>query len=67
MYGDDGKSYWYTGITSAGADDSTIGFMLVDTRTKEAKLYRQLGATETAAMVSATGKVQEKIMKLNFL
>lgn len=60
VYGEDGKSYWYTGITSAGADDSTIGFMLVDTRSKEAKLYKQPGATETAAMVSATGKVQEK-------
>lgn len=60
VYGDDGKSYWYTGITSSGADDSTIGFMLVDTRTKEAKLYKQPGATETAAMRSAEGKVQEK-------
>ena len=66
VYGDDGKSYWYTGITSAGADDSTIGFMLVDTRTKEAKLYRQPGATETAAMVSATGKVQEKNYEATF-
>lgn len=60
VYGDDGKSYWYTGITSSGADDSTIGFMLVDTRTKEAKLYKQPGATEVAAMRSAEGKVQEK-------
>ena len=66
VYGDDGESYWYTGITSAGADDSTIGFMLVDTRTKEAKLYRQPGATETAAMVSATGKVQEKNYEATF-
>lgn len=66
VYGDDGKSYWYTGITSAGADDSTIGFMLVDTRTKEAKLYKQPGATETAAMVSATGKVQEKNYEATF-
>ena len=66
VYGDDGKSYWYTGVTSAGADDSTIGFMLVDTRTKEAKLYRQPGATETAAMVSATGKVQEKNYEATF-
>lgn len=66
VYGDDGKSYWYTGITSAGADDSTIGFMLVDTRTKEAKLYKQPGATETAAMVSASGKVQEKNYEATF-
>ena len=42
-------------------DESTIGFMLVDTRTKEAKLYKQPGATETAAMTSAEGKVQEKL------
>ena len=34
--------------------------MLVDSRTKEAKLYMQTGATETAAMTSAEGKVQEK-------
>ena len=60
VYGEDGKSYWYTGITSSGGDDSTIGFILVDTRTKEAKLYKQPGATETAAMTSAEGKVQEK-------
>lgn len=60
VYGDDGKSYWYTGITSAGGDESTIGFMLVDTRTKETKLYKQPGATELAAMRSAEGKVQEK-------
>ena len=60
VYGDDGKSYWYTGITSSGGDESTVGFMLVDSRTKEAKLYMQTGATETAAMTSAEGKVQEK-------
>ena len=66
VYGDDGKSYWYTGITSAGGDESTIGFMLVDTRTKEAKLYKQPGATETAAMKSAEGKVQEKNYQATF-
>ena len=66
VYGDNGKSYWYTGITSSGGDDSTIGFMLVDTRTKEAKLYKQPGATETAAMKSAEGKVQEKNYEATF-
>lgn len=60
IYGDDDRSYWYTGITSSGADESTVGFMLVDTRTKAAKLYKQPGATEVAAMNSAEGKVQEK-------
>ena len=66
VYGNDGKSYWYTGITSAGGDESTIGFMLVDTRTKETKLYKQPGATETAAMRSAEGKVQEKNYEATF-
>ena len=60
VYGDDGRSYWYTGITSKGADDSTVGFVLVDTRTKEANLYKQTGATEDAAQSSAQGSVQEK-------
>ncbi len=66
VYGDDNKAYWYTGITSSGGDESTIGFMLVDTRTKEAKLYKQPGATETAAMKSAEGKVQEKNYEATF-
>lgn len=66
VYGNDNKAYWYTGITSSGGDESTIGFMLVDTRTKEAKLYKQPGATETAAMKSAEGKVQEKNYEATF-
>ena len=60
VYGADGRSYWYTGISSRGTDNSTVGFMLVDTRTKKAHWYKQPGATEEQAMISATGKVQEK-------
>lgn len=60
VYGKDNRAYWYTGITSVGNDEGTVGFVLVDTRTKEATWYRQAGATETAAMESAAGKVQEK-------
>jgi hypothetical protein len=60
VYGKDNKSYWYTGLTSVGKDESTVGFMLVDTRTKEATYYKQSGATELAAQQSAEGKVQEK-------
>ncbi|WP_338793526.1 hypothetical protein [Bernardetia sp. MNP-M8] len=60
VYGEDNRSYWYTGLTSVGADEGTVGFVLVDTRTKEAKWYRQTGATEWAAQRSAEGKVQEK-------
>ena len=60
VYGEDNNAYWYTGLTSVGADESTVGFMLVNTRTKKAVWYKQSGATEYAAQKSATGKVQEK-------
>jgi hypothetical protein len=60
VYGDDGRSYFYTGLTSVGKDESTVGFVLVDTRTKDVRFYKQTGATETAAMASAQGSVQEK-------
>lgn len=60
VYGEDNNSYWYTGLTSVGADESTVGFMLINTRTKAAKWYKQSGATEKAAQGSAMGKVQEK-------
>jgi hypothetical protein len=60
VYGEDNRSYWYTGLTSVGADEATVGFVLVDTRTKKAVWYKQSGATEFAAQNSAIGKVQEK-------
>ena len=60
VYGEDNNSYWYTGLTSVGADEATVGFVLVNTRTKKAVWYRQSGATEIAAQKSARGKVQEK-------
>ena len=60
VYGKDNKSYWYTGLTSVGKDESAVGFVLVDTRTKESTFYKQGGATEFAAQSSAQGKVQEK-------
>ena len=66
VYGDTGDSYWYTGMTSVGGDESTVGFVLINTRTKEAKFYSQPGATERAAMQSAEGAVQEKGYKATF-
>jgi uncharacterized membrane protein YhaH (DUF805 family) len=60
VYGQNHKSYWYTGLSSVGKEESNVGFVLVDTRTKETTYYRQSGATEFAAQSSAEGKVQEK-------
>ncbi|MBB6459794.1 hypothetical protein [Flammeovirga kamogawensis] len=60
VYGSNDRAYWYTGLTSVGNDEGTVGFVLVDTRTKETIWYKQVGATEQAARQSAMGKVQEK-------
>lgn len=45
----EGQCYWYTGISSAGADNATSGFMLIDTRTGKANLYNISGINEVAA------------------
>ncbi len=50
--------YLYTGMTSATADESNIGFVLVNMRTKETKFYEVPGAEEYSAMSSAEGQVQ---------
>ncbi len=59
VLGSDGKVYYYLGLTSKGNDNSTVGFMMVDARTKSVKWYHQSGATEEAARGSAEGKVQQ--------
>jgi hypothetical protein len=58
IYGTDNRCYFYTGMTSVGSDQGAVGFVLVDTRTKQTHFYRISGATEVAAMSSAEGKVQ---------
>ena len=51
--------YAYTGVTSANADQSNLGFLLTNQRTKETKFYSAPGATEEAAQYSAMGVVQD--------
>lgn len=48
----------YTGVTSATADDSIIGFVLINQRTQESHFYSVAGATEASAQDSAEGQVQ---------
>ena len=50
--------YYYTGMTSVGVDSSSVGFMLINSRTGEKTFYKNSGATEEAGMSSAEGKVQ---------
>ncbi len=51
--------YMYTGVTSANADQSNLGFLLCNIRTKETHFYTAPGATEEAAQLSAQGVVQD--------
>ena len=53
-----GDVYVYTGITSVGGDESNIGFILTNQRTKDTKFYSIPGAEEYSAMSSAEGVVQ---------
>ena len=55
----DDDVYMYTGVTSVTADDSIIGFILSNQRTKETTFFKQSGATEYSAQLSAEGKVQQ--------
>ena len=51
--------YMYTGVTSVTSDQSNIGFILTNQRTKETHYYPCAGATETSAMESAQSQVQQ--------
>ena len=55
----DDDIYLYTGITSVISDESNIGFILTNLRTKETKFYGVAGAEEYSAMDSAKGQVQQ--------
>ena len=62
----DDDVYLYTGITSVSSDESNLGFILVNLRTKETHYYIAPGAEEYSAMASAEGLVQEKNYKASF-
>ena len=51
--------YMYTGVTSVTSDQSNIGFILSNQRTKETRFYSCAGATEASAQASAQSQVQQ--------
>ena len=53
----DGHVYIYTGVTSAGSDESNIGFLLINMRNGKATYYADPGAEESSAQVSALGLI----------
>lgn len=62
----DDDVYLYTGMTSVTGDQSNVGFVLVNMRTKETKFYSVPGAEENSAMSSAQGQVQHLGYKATF-
>lgn len=56
-----GRTAWYVGIQSSGADKGTTGFMLVDTNDKTTTFYHvgTGGVNETGAREALEGKVQQ--------
>ncbi len=62
----DGDIFLYTGITSIQSDESNLGFILSNMRTKETVFYTAPGAEEYSAMASAEGLVQEKKYESTF-
>ena len=64
VIGDD--LYVYTGITSVGRDESNIGFVLTNQRTKKTTYYAIPGSHEYSAMDSAEGAVQHLRYRATF-
>lgn len=58
--------YMYTGVTSVNSDQSNLGFLLSNQRTKQTKFYSAPGATENSAMASARGMVQDQGYQATF-
>ncbi|MBR2447352.1 MAG: CvpA family protein, partial [Clostridia bacterium] len=54
----DDDVFLYTGMTSVTSDESNVGFVLTNLRTKATKFYAIPGAEEYSAMSSAEGQVQ---------
>lgn len=58
----DDDVWLYTGMTSVVSDESNVGFVLVNLRTKETRYYAVPGAEEYSAMSSA----EEQVQHLNY-
>lgn len=56
----------YTGVTSVSGDQSNVGFVLINQRTRETRFYSVEGAIEDSAMSSAEGQVQNLGYKAAF-
>ena len=62
----DDDVFMYTGVTSVTSDQSNIGFILTNQRTKATKFYPCAGATEISAQESAQSQVQQMRYRATF-
>ncbi len=62
----DDDVYMYTGVTSVTSEQSNIGFILTNQRTKSTKFYPCAGATENSARESAQSQVQQMRYQATF-
>ena len=62
----DDDVYMYTGVTSVSSDESNVGFLLSNQRTKQTTYYAIGGAIEESARDSAEGVVQDLGYKSTF-
>lgn len=60
VYGHDGRAYFFAGMTSVGRDAGLVGFVLVDSRTKQVTKYVYPGVVESVAQSAAEGMYPEK-------
>ena len=61
-----GRTFMYSGVTSPNnADETSVGFMLVDLRTKESRMFLIQGITEYRAMEIARSHQSVKAQNLN--
>ena len=60
VYGTNGRAYFYGGLSSTGGDAGLVGFVMIDTRTKEVTRYNLQGVTAAIAQATAEGVYPEK-------
>lgn len=52
-----GDTAWYMGLSTTGNPNGTTGFILIDSRTGQARTFLQAGASEDAAAAAITSKI----------
>ena len=66
IVGNDGKVYFYTGLTPENRSESNIGFLIIDPRTGETKYYDAAGAEESSAQIAAEALVKNMQYSASF-